>query len=130
MAQMTPALSAANDAPTVRWEICSASTRRSGPETTERHASCACPTRPVLAIGAILSLPFGAAGTSYDRARSDAARIARGSGLNCSFPLNRGGHMEMISRIKAICLKPNAEWPVIEAETTSTRDLMMGYVAP
>ncbi len=38
--------------------------------------------------------------------------------------------MAMIDRIKAICLKPNAEWPVIEAETTSTRDLMIGYVAP
>lgn len=38
--------------------------------------------------------------------------------------------MPMIDRIKAICLKPNAEWPVIEAETTSTRDLMIGYVAP
>ena len=38
--------------------------------------------------------------------------------------------MPMIDRIKAICLKPNAEWPVIEAETTSTRDLMLGYVAP
>jgi len=38
--------------------------------------------------------------------------------------------MPMMDRIKAICLKPNAEWPVIEAETTSTRDLMIGYVAP
>ena len=38
--------------------------------------------------------------------------------------------MPMIDRIKAICLKPNAEWPVIEAETTSTRDLMIGYVVP
>jgi Yip1-like protein len=38
--------------------------------------------------------------------------------------------MPMIDRIKAICLKPNVEWPVIEAETTSTRDLMLGYVAP
>lgn len=38
--------------------------------------------------------------------------------------------MPMMDRIKAICLKPNAEWPVIEAETTSTRDLMLGYVAP
>ena len=38
--------------------------------------------------------------------------------------------MAMIDRMKAICLKPNAEWPVIEAETTPTRDLMLGYVAP
>lgn len=38
--------------------------------------------------------------------------------------------MPMMDRIKAICLRPNAEWPVIEAETTSTRDLMLGYVAP
>jgi hypothetical protein len=38
--------------------------------------------------------------------------------------------MPMMDRIKAICLKPNAEWPVIEAETTSTRDLMIGYVVP
>jgi hypothetical protein len=35
-----------------------------------------------------------------------------------------------MDRIKGICLKPNAEWPVIEAETTSTRDLMLGYVVP
>jgi hypothetical protein len=38
--------------------------------------------------------------------------------------------MALIDRIKGICLKPNAEWPVIEAETTSTRELMLGYVAP
>jgi Yip1 domain len=38
--------------------------------------------------------------------------------------------MPLMDRIKAICLKPNTEWPVIEAETTSTRDLMLGYVAP
>ena len=38
--------------------------------------------------------------------------------------------MPMMERIKAICLKPNTEWPVIEAETTSTSDLMLGYVAP
>jgi hypothetical protein len=35
-----------------------------------------------------------------------------------------------MDRIKGICLKPNAEWPVIEAETTSTRDLMIGYALP
>ncbi len=35
-----------------------------------------------------------------------------------------------MDRMKGICLKPNAEWPVIEAEATSTRDLMLGYVVP
>ena len=38
--------------------------------------------------------------------------------------------MALVERAKNICLKPNAEWPVIEAETTSTRDLMLGYVVP
>jgi hypothetical protein len=38
--------------------------------------------------------------------------------------------MALVERVKNICLKPNAEWPVIEAEVTSTRDLMLGYVAP
>jgi hypothetical protein len=35
-----------------------------------------------------------------------------------------------MERVKAICLKPNTEWPVIEAETSSTRDLMLGYAVP
>ncbi len=38
--------------------------------------------------------------------------------------------MPMMERVKAICLKPNTEWPVIEAETSSTRDLMVGYAVP
>ncbi|HLK90605.1 MAG TPA: Yip1 family protein [Polyangia bacterium] len=38
--------------------------------------------------------------------------------------------MPMMERVKAICLKPNAEWPVIDGETTSTRDLMVGYAVP
>jgi hypothetical protein len=38
--------------------------------------------------------------------------------------------MPMVERIKAICLKPNTEWPVIEGEATSTNDLMVGYAVP
>jgi hypothetical protein len=38
--------------------------------------------------------------------------------------------MSLMERAKAICLKPNTEWPVIEAETASTRDLMVGYAVP
>jgi len=38
--------------------------------------------------------------------------------------------MAIVERIKNICLKPNTEWPVIAEETTSTRDLLIGYVVP
>jgi hypothetical protein len=38
--------------------------------------------------------------------------------------------MALLDRAKAICLKPNTEWPVIEAETPSTNALMMGYAVP
>jgi hypothetical protein len=38
--------------------------------------------------------------------------------------------MALMDRAKAVCLKPNTEWPVIEAETKSTNDLMMGYAVP
>jgi hypothetical protein len=43
---------------------------------------------------------------------------------------NQGGVMALMDRVKAICLKPNTEWPVIEGETKSTSDLMMGYAVP
>jgi hypothetical protein len=38
--------------------------------------------------------------------------------------------MAMMDRVKGICLKPSAEWPVIEAETTTTAGLMTGYAVP
>lgn len=38
--------------------------------------------------------------------------------------------MAIVDRIKNICLKPNVEWPVIAAETTTTKDLIVGYVVP
>jgi hypothetical protein len=38
--------------------------------------------------------------------------------------------MALVERVKNICLKPNSEWPVIAEETTSTRDLLIGYVVP
>jgi hypothetical protein len=38
--------------------------------------------------------------------------------------------MALLDRVKAICLKPNTEWPVIEAETSSTNALMVGYAVP
>jgi len=36
----------------------------------------------------------------------------------------------LLERAKNILLKPNAEWPVIAAETTSTAKLYTGYVVP
>jgi hypothetical protein len=38
--------------------------------------------------------------------------------------------MALLDRVKAICLKPNTEWPVIEGEAKSTSDLMAGYAVP
>ena len=38
--------------------------------------------------------------------------------------------MGLVDRAKNICITPKTEWPVIAGETTSTRDLMTGYVAP
>jgi hypothetical protein len=38
--------------------------------------------------------------------------------------------MAIVERVKNICLKPTVEWPVIAAETTSTKDLLLGYVLP
>jgi len=36
----------------------------------------------------------------------------------------------LLERVKNILLKPNAEWPVIAAETTSTAKLYTGYICP
>lgn len=36
----------------------------------------------------------------------------------------------LVQRVKAILLAPRTEWPVIAAETTSTRDIYLRYVAP
>jgi hypothetical protein len=36
----------------------------------------------------------------------------------------------MVDRIKNILITPKTEWPVIAGETTSTADLLKGYVAP
>jgi hypothetical protein len=38
--------------------------------------------------------------------------------------------MTAVERIKGICLKPAIEWSRIERETLTTRDLLVGYVAP
>lgn len=38
--------------------------------------------------------------------------------------------MALMDRVKAICLKPQTEWPVIEGETKSASDLMVGYAVP
>jgi hypothetical protein len=38
--------------------------------------------------------------------------------------------MDIVSRVKNICLTPTAEWPVIAQEKTSTGELITGYVAP
>ena len=38
--------------------------------------------------------------------------------------------MGLVDRAKNICLTPKTEWPVIAGETTTTKSLMTGYVAP
>jgi hypothetical protein len=38
--------------------------------------------------------------------------------------------MSIVERVKGICLKPAAEWGVIEQETTSTADLFKKYAIP
>jgi hypothetical protein len=38
--------------------------------------------------------------------------------------------MTMVERIKGICLKPTTEWSMIAAEATTSRQLLLGYVAP
>ena len=38
--------------------------------------------------------------------------------------------MSLVDRAKNICITPKTEWPVIAGETTSTGNLMTGYVAP
>ena len=38
--------------------------------------------------------------------------------------------MSIVERVKGICLKPTAEWGVIEQETTSTADLFKTYAIP
>ncbi|MFH1573764.1 MAG: Yip1 family protein, partial [Acidobacteriota bacterium] len=38
--------------------------------------------------------------------------------------------MDIVKRVKNICLAPNSEWPVIAQETTTAGELITGYVAP
>ncbi len=38
--------------------------------------------------------------------------------------------MALIDRIKNICITPKTEWPVIAGETTTTANLLTGYVLP
>ena len=38
--------------------------------------------------------------------------------------------MSIVERVKALCVKPIAEWGVIEQETTSTADLFKSYAIP
>ena len=38
--------------------------------------------------------------------------------------------MNIVERVKKICLAPNTEWPVIAGETTSAGTLISGYVLP
>ncbi len=38
--------------------------------------------------------------------------------------------MNLVDRVKNICLSPNTEWPVIASEPASTGELISGYVAP
>src|SRR5689334_11277861 len=38
--------------------------------------------------------------------------------------------MNVVDRVKNICLTPNTEWPVIDAEPASASSLITGYVVP
>ena len=38
--------------------------------------------------------------------------------------------MDLVTRAKNICLSPATEWAVIEAEHTTTGELLGGYAAP
>ncbi|MES1255932.1 MAG: Yip1 family protein, partial [Acidobacteriota bacterium] len=38
--------------------------------------------------------------------------------------------MDLVQRVKNICLTPNTEWPVIEAEPTTAGALVSGYLVP
>lgn len=38
--------------------------------------------------------------------------------------------MNLTARAKNIIVSPDTEWPVIAAETTPARDLILGYVLP
>jgi hypothetical protein len=38
--------------------------------------------------------------------------------------------VDIVDRVKKICLTPNIEWPVIAGETTSAATLVTGYVLP
>ena len=38
--------------------------------------------------------------------------------------------MDLVQRVKNICLTPNTEWPVIADETTAAGSLIAGYVVP
>lgn len=38
--------------------------------------------------------------------------------------------MDIVERVKKICLTPNTEWPVIAGETTDAKSLITGYVVP
>ena len=39
-----------------------------------------------------------------------------------------GAHSSLVERVKNIIMRPNAEWPVIDAEPTTIRDIYMSYV--
>lgn len=38
--------------------------------------------------------------------------------------------MTLVDRVRNICINPNAEWPVIEQESTQSAELVTGYLAP
>ena len=49
------------------------------------------------------------------------------------YPRTPGGlppSHSLVDRAKSIVLQPKAEWPVIDAEPTTIRDIYMGYVLP
>lgn len=54
----------------------------------------------------------------------------RGNDHHLSLLNNKGLYMNIIERIKNICLTPKTEWPVIAAETSSAKALIVGYILP
>jgi hypothetical protein len=59
------------------------------------------------------------------------SRVPQAAGLRVlSDAVLRITPMNIVERVKNICLTPTTEWPIIAAEQTSAGSLISGYVAP
>jgi hypothetical protein len=77
------------------------------------------------AISAEAAKPAPAPGVAFTAAAAGTSATASAAweDMKKQFP-------GLVERAKNILLKPNAEWPVIAAETTSTGKLYTGYIVP